>query len=198
MVEKYGFVYIWFDRKHKRYYIGCHWGSEDDGYICSSNWMRDAHRRRPEDFKRRIIIRVYIRQELLNIEYKYLSLIKDEELGKKYYNLTKHRNGHWASNITKKLTISQRISITMTDKWSDPEFIIKMKDVHGTVEWKKTASENAKHKRPNRKKKETPKKKTYKDVLIYKNTITKIIKSNQVPQYSKYGWMVAPAGFEPT
>ena len=35
-MEKYGFVYIWFDRKHKRYYIGCHWGHEDDGYVCSS------------------------------------------------------------------------------------------------------------------------------------------------------------------
>ena len=35
---KYGFVYIWYDRKHHRYYIGCHWGTIDDGYICSSNW----------------------------------------------------------------------------------------------------------------------------------------------------------------
>ena len=25
MSEKYGFVYIWHDRKHKRYYIGSHW-----------------------------------------------------------------------------------------------------------------------------------------------------------------------------
>lgn len=29
--EKYGFVYIWRDRKYNRYYIGCHWGREDDG-----------------------------------------------------------------------------------------------------------------------------------------------------------------------
>lgn len=28
--EKYGFVYIWFDKKHKRFYIGCRWGTEND------------------------------------------------------------------------------------------------------------------------------------------------------------------------
>ena len=55
MAEKYGFVYLQFDRKHKRYYVGCHWGTVDDGYICSSNWMRDTYNRRPQDFKRRIL-----------------------------------------------------------------------------------------------------------------------------------------------
>jgi hypothetical protein len=48
--EKYGFVYIWYDRKHKRYYIGCHWGHENDGYICSSSWMMKAYKRRPQDY----------------------------------------------------------------------------------------------------------------------------------------------------
>jgi hypothetical protein len=53
---KYGFVYLWFDRKHKRYYVGAHWGKEDDGYICSSNWMRDAYKKRSQDFLREILI----------------------------------------------------------------------------------------------------------------------------------------------
>ena len=44
-MEKYGFVYIWYDKKRKMYYIGSHWGTDDDGYICSSNRMRDAYRR---------------------------------------------------------------------------------------------------------------------------------------------------------
>lgn len=35
--NKYGFVYLWFDRKHKRYYVGCHWGTTEDGYVCSSS-----------------------------------------------------------------------------------------------------------------------------------------------------------------
>jgi hypothetical protein len=54
-MEKYGFVYIWFDRKHKRFYIGCHWGKENDGYVCSSPWMKQAYKHRPQDFKRKIL-----------------------------------------------------------------------------------------------------------------------------------------------
>ena len=88
-MEKYGFVYIWFDKKRKMYYIGSHWGTETDGYLCSSNRMRDAHRRRPNDFKRRILNRIYSNREfLMKKEYYWLSYIKSDELGKKYYNLT--------------------------------------------------------------------------------------------------------------
>ena len=64
-MEKYGFVYIWFDKKHKMYYIGCHWGTETDGYICSSNRMKNAYRRRPKDFKRKILENVNDRKTLL-------------------------------------------------------------------------------------------------------------------------------------
>lgn len=111
-MEKYGFVYIWYDKKHKRYYVGSHWGTETDGYICSSNWMRDAYKRRPNDFKRRIIKRVYDRKETLVEEYKILSLIEKEELGKKYYNLTNHMNGHWTTDDGKILTVGEKISLS--------------------------------------------------------------------------------------
>ncbi len=95
-MEKYGFIYIWYDRKRKMYYIGCHWGTEHDGYICSSNRMREAYRSRPDDFKRRIIQRYISREKLLDEEHKWLSLIPDKELGKQYYNHTKHHFGHWS------------------------------------------------------------------------------------------------------
>lgn len=105
-----GFVYIWYDRKHKRYYIGSHWGTEDDGYICSSRWMRKSYRRRPEDFKRRIITRITTsRYELFEKEEQYLSLIKDEELGKRYYNLKKTAK-HWSSDEEKSKSVGQKIS----------------------------------------------------------------------------------------
>ena len=77
-MEKYGFVYIWFDRKHKRYYIGCHWGTENDGYICSSNWMRDAYNRRPNDFKRKILTtNITDRSIMFEKEHEWFSLIKE-------------------------------------------------------------------------------------------------------------------------
>jgi hypothetical protein len=102
MKEKYGFVYIWMDsarskeyhgEKIRRYYIGAHWGTEDDGYICSSNWMRDAYRKRPQDFGKRRILKTNIssKEKMMEEEHKWLQLIKKEELGKKYYNLKNHK-----------------------------------------------------------------------------------------------------------
>lgn len=89
-----GFVYIWYDRKHKRYYLGSHWGREDDGYVCSSRWMRNAYKIRPNDFKRRILARVEeSRQALLHEEQRWLFMIKPEELKVRYYNAARCASG---------------------------------------------------------------------------------------------------------
>lgn len=96
--DDYGFIYVWYDRKNKMFYVGCHWGLETDKYVCSSERMRSAYRRRPGDFRRRVVQRIVNRSELLTEEHKWLSQIKDEELGKKFYNLSKHHFGHWSSS----------------------------------------------------------------------------------------------------
>jgi len=125
-MEKHGFVYIWRDRKHNRYYIGSHWGTEDDGYICSSRWMRNAYKRRPEDFKRKIISKVMTeRGDLLAEEYKWLQLIPEEQLGNKYYNLTNHHNGHWTTDEEKTLTVREKISRSVRKSLQDPEVIAR-------------------------------------------------------------------------
>jgi len=87
-MEKYGFIYVWFDKGYNRFYVGRHWGHVNDGYICSSNSMRDAHRRRPMDFKRRIVSIVHTKEALVIEEQKWLDMIKRTELNKKYYNKT--------------------------------------------------------------------------------------------------------------
>jgi hypothetical protein len=127
-LEKYGFVYIWRDRKHKRYYIGSHWGTIDDGYICSSGWMSKAYKIRPEDFKRRIISYVYSnRVDLLNEEKYWLDMIKDEELATKnttvetrkkirYYNFTKVMKNPWHSTPDGISKIGDKISKLKTGK----------------------------------------------------------------------------------
>ena len=109
-MEKYGFIYLWYDRKRKMFYLGSHWGTTDDGYICSSNRMRDAYRRRPSDFKRRILQTNVSRETLLDEEHKWLGKISDDELGKRYYNLRKHKWGHWSTDKNRRLTIGQKIS----------------------------------------------------------------------------------------
>jgi hypothetical protein len=88
-MEKYGFIYLWFDKRYKRFYIGRHWGTEDDGYVCSSTTMREAHRRRPNDFKRRILKRIHTsKEDLILEEQRWLDMISPNECGKKYYNKT--------------------------------------------------------------------------------------------------------------
>lgn len=127
--KKYGFVYIWFDCKHVRFYIGSHWGSVDDGYICSSRWMRKAYKRRSNDFKRRILSYVYTnRKDLLFEEHKWLKMIKDSELKTRYYNITKHLNGHWTAEDQVK-TISEKISIKTKEAMQDP--IVRQRYLEG-------------------------------------------------------------------
>jgi hypothetical protein len=127
----HGFVYIWYDRKHQRYYIGSHWGLENDGYICSSNWMLKSYKKRPEDFKRRIISRIYTnRKDLLNEEQRYLNMIKKSEiissinttyderiLNVRYYNLNLKIHDFWHTHENNnKKTIGQKISFSKTGK----------------------------------------------------------------------------------
>ena len=126
--DKYGFVYVWFDHKHKRYYVGCRWGNEHDSYVCSSNWMKQAYARRPQDFKRRVIARVTTsRSDLLIEEHKWLSMIKDEELGKKYYNLTNHKNGSWSADPDKLREVGAKISRANRGKKRTEEAIANQK-----------------------------------------------------------------------
>ncbi len=110
-LEKYGFVYLWRDAKRNRYYLGCHWGRINDGYICSSHWMKQNYKKNLVHFKRRILALVYTnKKDLLEEEFRWLSMIKKEELGSKYYNKHNRHFAHWANNPDNLLTIGQKIS----------------------------------------------------------------------------------------
>ena len=111
-----GFVYIWRDRKHKRFYIGSHWGSLDDGYICSSKWMKHAWNRRPQDFKRRILFRSSDRSLLIAEEFRWLSMIDDRDIGDRYYNLNKKQIGHWSADPLKNKSVGEKISAALKGK----------------------------------------------------------------------------------
>jgi hypothetical protein len=131
-MEKYGFIYIWYDRKRKMYYIGSHWGSEDDGYICSSNRMRDAYRRRPDDFKRRILVSSFRDRKTL-LEHEEVWLKKAERKKNRYYNIkfvTSHVQypiKHWSYNLHKKEVVSRKISLKLLGRTHSEISIEKMK-----------------------------------------------------------------------
>ena len=122
-MEKYGFVYIWFDRKHKRYYVGCHWGRENDGYICSSPWMRQAYKHRPNDFKRRILkTNINNKANMFLEEQRYFDMIKPEEIKIRYYNLNIKNNKHWFTDEEKTKSLKQKISETAIRNAQDPVY----------------------------------------------------------------------------
>lgn len=83
-----GFIYLWYDRKCKMFYLGGHLGQEDDGYIGGGRRFIEAYRKRPEDFKRRIILRISegTLADIRKAEGWYLNLIKRKELRTRYYN----------------------------------------------------------------------------------------------------------------
>ena len=89
VLSRTGFVYIWYDRKNKMFYLGSHLGSVEDGYVGSGKRFLPAYNKRPADFKRRIAENNIPEENLLEREQHWLSLIEDEELGVKYYNLKK-------------------------------------------------------------------------------------------------------------
>lgn len=119
-----GFIYIWFDKKHKRYYVGSHWGSEDDGYVCSSTWMMQAYKRRPHDFKRRILERYEDRYLGNELEHRWLQMMKSEELkGKRYYNMHNYRFGHWSLDESTRLSSQEKLKANHWTKREDSDQI---------------------------------------------------------------------------
>lgn len=121
--EKFGFVYLWRDAKHNRYYVGCHWGTYDDGYVCSSSWMMIAYKRRPEDFKRRILKTNLTRQQMYDEETRYLRMIKPHEKKVRYYNLHIGDKKLWHQYPSQVRTIGQKISHAKMGKspnWKNP------------------------------------------------------------------------------
>ena len=127
--EKTGFVYIWLDRKHMRFYIGSHWGYEDDGYICSSIWMRDAHRKRPQDFKRRILVRnMTTQKQRFGEEQRWLNMIKPSEIKPKnehprYYNFNLFIKNPWYADPEKNRSIGAKISASKKGKPVSERFL---------------------------------------------------------------------------
>jgi hypothetical protein len=122
VIKMSGFIYIWFDSKYKRYYLGAHWGKENDGYICSSSWMKRSYYKRPSDFRRRIIkSNIKSRDDMYALEMRYLNMIKESEIKPynpkpRYYNLNIKNNNVWHRYDDHIKTIGQKISAAKRGK----------------------------------------------------------------------------------
>jgi hypothetical protein len=84
--------------------------------------MTSAYKRRPQDFKRKVISKVYTnKKDLLEEEYRWLSMIKKEELGKRYYNIHNHHFSHWTNDEEKTKILSEIISQKTKEAMCRPE-----------------------------------------------------------------------------
>jgi hypothetical protein len=85
---RFGFIYLWYDTKRKKYYLGSHMGNLNDGYVGSNRRLQSAYKSRPDSFKRRILESYdnITPKELLKREQFWLDKIKPEELTIRYYN----------------------------------------------------------------------------------------------------------------
>jgi len=77
------FVYIWFDKRDYRFYLGYSNGKKQN-YICSSKYMIKEYKERPNDFKRRII-KKGTKKEMALLEKELLDKRK-HLFGSRYYN----------------------------------------------------------------------------------------------------------------
>ena len=126
MRKKYGFVYLWRDKKKSMFYVGSHWGYPNDGYVCSSPWMKNSYTKRPGDFKWRILLIVETCVADLRVEeQRWLSRISPSELGKKYYNYKKVAKGFDPDNPLPRNDAKR--AQTLKERFLDPQFKERMK-----------------------------------------------------------------------
>jgi hypothetical protein len=85
------FLYIWYDKCRKMFYVGMHEGTITDGYVSSSRWFNGEQHYRPNDFRRKVIKTFNDRKSARKEEARFLRMIKESEFGKKYYNLKNGR-----------------------------------------------------------------------------------------------------------
>lgn len=160
--DYFGFVYIWYDTKRKMYYVGSHVGSTDDGYVCSSKRMKRSFKKRPDTFKRRIIF--YLREDdrsaLIREEHRWLSMMRPEEMNKKYYNVRRNAVGWKTAEALKEMLKTKRWtperraahSQKMREKWKEPGFRDSMDFSERAASGWKNLDETARKERASRRK----------------------------------------------
>lgn len=113
--EAIGFVYRWHDSSNGMYYIGSHKGSPDDGYLCSSKYMKRAYKKRPKCFSREIM---YIGKDFVELEDLILRTL-DVSKDKKSYNLMSFASfnisGIKRKDETKRKQSDAKIGIRLTE-----------------------------------------------------------------------------------
>lgn len=151
--DYFGFVYLWYDRKKKLFCIGSTKQSLEHRYKSGTGYFSLAYKKRPQDFKRRVLFYDTIgdRDRLFEEEQRWLNMIKDEELCNnankrsgthRYYNMKKRASGgnggahkgkkfddEWRANI-RKASRGRQVSDETKAKMSAAQLGKKLSDEH--------------------------------------------------------------------
>tara|TARA_R110000787_G_scaffold162140_1_gene275527 strand:- start:75 stop:662 length:588 start_codon:yes stop_codon:yes gene_type:complete len=105
-----GFVYKWVDTSNGMYYIGCHKGDVNDGYIGSGTYFLKAYNKRPEAFKRDVL---YVGEHFAELE-EFMLVELNASQDKESYNLTNACRGQYeyTSEIREKIGKAHRGKVT--------------------------------------------------------------------------------------
>lgn len=102
------FLYCWTNTAVGKMYIGYHVGTEDDGYVCSSKYMKKEYKESPELFTRQIIA-YGTEDDIRNLETTVLTAL-DAANDEQFYNLSNYarpRKTGWRHSPYSKQKISE-------------------------------------------------------------------------------------------
>lgn len=111
-MQYYGFVYLWFDTKNKKYIIGSHHGKLEDSYKTTTGgrYVRNIFKKRPHTMKRRIL------EYNTSVDnFKYTQELEQKWLDKRpdiYYNDRYYNMKNWATG-----GIDQSVERSKPEKW---------------------------------------------------------------------------------
>jgi hypothetical protein len=105
-----GFVYKWIDTSNGMYYIGCHKGEVNDGYVGSGTYFLKAYKKRPEAFVREVL---YSGEHFAELEEFMLTELNASQ-DKESYNLTNACRGQYeyTSEIKEKIGKAHKGKVT--------------------------------------------------------------------------------------
>ena len=104
MKSNYGYVYIWYDTKYKKYIIGSHHGDVNDSYSTSTGGIhvRNIFKHRPETMRFRVLQYNNVKDDYKytqELEQRWLNMRSNIANNSRYYNKTNQAGGGFDRDI---------------------------------------------------------------------------------------------------
>ena len=113
-----GFVFVLRDKKRRRIFYGCRWGTVEEadrsGYVAFNMAVTFTYKKRPHTFEREILDIYETRVEMYQALQKLLDTIPDGWLGGRFYNTSKKVTPPWwLLSKDDQAKVKNKISATM-------------------------------------------------------------------------------------